>query len=196
MNHPKPEEWVPYLFGETDPQTRRQLRAHLNDCPECRHEMEAWQRSRRRLDSWKLPAVKKPSFAFAPSLNWAAAAAVILLLGFTVGRLTAARPEAIRAAIEPQLRSELRQEFAEMLNQEVARSAAATLTASSQQTEQAVAVLAKAVEDGRAEDNRAVLAALNKLETRNFSQYVSLKKDLDTVALNTEHQLVQLADSK
>ena len=53
----------------------------------------------------------------------------------------------------------------------------------------------------RAEDNQAVYAALNKLESQLVANYVSLKKDLDTVAVWTDvglrraqQQLVQLAD--
>jgi putative zinc finger protein len=198
MNHPEREQWVPYIFGETSPETSRQLSAHLSSCEDCRQQVEAWQRSLRRLDAWKLPRVSKPAVRFAPALKWAAAAALVLLLGFSVGRLTAAKPDVqkLRAAIEPQMRQTLRQEFAQMLRDEVARSATATLAASTQQTDQAFSVLAKAVEEGRAEDNRAFFGALDKVQSKSFAHYMSLKKDLDTVAVNTEHQLVQLADSK
>ena len=81
--------------------------------------------------------------------------------------------------------------------------ASATLAASAQQTEQAMAVMAKAIEDTRQEDNRAIYAALQKVESQSFAQFVSLKKDVDTVALNTDaglrdtaQELVQLADYK
>ena len=41
MNHPKREEWVPYLFGETKPEAARQLNAHLKTCPECQESIVA-----------------------------------------------------------------------------------------------------------------------------------------------------------
>ena len=55
MNHPKHEEWAPYLFGEANSKVSRELKAHLHDCPECRKEIESWKSSLRRLDAWKLP---------------------------------------------------------------------------------------------------------------------------------------------
>ena len=196
MNHPKHEEWVPYLFGEAKPEVRRQLKAHLRDCADCRHELESWQRSLGRLNAWKLPLAPKAAPTFAPFLNWAAAAALILLLGFGVGRLTAAKADVakVRAAIAPELRRELSQEFARYVHDELERSASATLAAAGQQTDQAVALLAKALQDARAEDNRAIYAALNKLESQSFEQFVSLKKDLDTVAVNADNGLKDTAE--
>ncbi len=204
MNHPTREEWVPYLFGEAKSDARRQLNAHLKDCPDCRQEIETWKMSLGLLDAWKLPPVPRPAPSFAPLLNWAAAAAVILLVGFGIGRLTAkADVQKVRAAIEPELRRELTQEFARLAREEMSRNTSATLAASAQQTEQAITVLAKAVEVARLEDNRAMYAALDKVESQSFAQFVSLKKDVDTVAVNTDaglrntaQELVQLADYK
>ena len=204
MNHPKREEWVPYLFGEAKSPARGELNAHLRDCPDCRQEIETWKMSLGLLDAWKLPPVARPAPSFAPMLNWAVAAALVLLVGFGIGRLTAkADMQKVRTAIEPELRRELRQEFARLTREEISKSASSTLAASAQQTEQAMAVLAKAVEDTRQEDNRAIYAALDKVESQSFAQFVSLKKDVDTVALNTDaglrdtaQELVQLADYK
>jgi|SRR5882724_10921200 len=204
MNHPTREEWVPYLFGETKPDARRQLNAHLKDCPDCRQEIDTWKMSLGLLDSWKLPPVPRPAPSFAPFLNWAAAAAVVLLAGFGIGRLTArADVQRVRAAIEQELRRELTQEFARLTREEMSKSASSTLAAAAQQTDQAMAVLTKAIEDTRTEDNRAIYAAMDKLESDSFAQFVSLKKDVDTVAVNTDaglrntaQELVQLADYK
>ncbi len=144
MNHPTREEWVPYLFGEAKSDARRQLNAHLKDCPDCRQEIETWKMSLGLLDAWKLPPVPRPAPSFAPLLNWAAAAAVILLVGFGIGRLTAkANVQKVRAAIEPELRRELTQEFARLAREEMSRNTSATLAASAQQTEQAITVLAR-----------------------------------------------------
>ncbi len=191
MNHPKHEEWVPYLFGEAKPEVRRQLKAHLRDCADCRNEIDSWQRSLGRLNAWKLPPAPKAVPTFAPILNWAAAAALVLLVGFGAGRLTAARADVakVRAALAPELRRELSQEFARFVHDELERSASATLAAAGQQTDQAVTLLAKALQTQRAEDNRTVSEALNKLESQSFAQFVSLKKDLDTVAVNADDRL-------
>ena len=124
MNHPKHEEWVPYLFGETKPEVRRQLKEHLRDCADCRNEIESWQRSLGRLNAWKLPPTPRAVLTFAPILNWAAAAALVLLVGFGAGRLTAAKADVakVRAALAPELRRELSQEFARYLHDELERS--------------------------------------------------------------------------
>ena len=45
MNHPKPEEWVPYVFGEATGTAKRELRAHLRNCQQCRAEVDTWKRS-------------------------------------------------------------------------------------------------------------------------------------------------------
>jgi hypothetical protein len=201
MNHPKRDEWVPYLFGEAKPETRKLLKEHLKSCAECRHEIENWQRSLTRLDSWKLPTISKVSPIFAPFLSWATAAALVLLLGFVAGRLTArADVQKVRAAIEPAMRQELGREFARLVREQVTQSSSATLAAAGQQTDEALTVLARAIEERRADDNRAIYAAFDKLASENVAQFVSLKKELDTVAVNTDaglrntqQELIQLA---
>jgi anti-sigma factor RsiW len=78
MNHPKPEEWVPYVFGEATGAARRELRAHLRDCQQCREEVETWKRSLGRLDSWKLSRLRFSSELIFPVLKFAVAAAILL----------------------------------------------------------------------------------------------------------------------
>lgn len=181
MNHPKPEEWVPYLYGEAKPDVRRSLKAHLKGCPECRDEVEHWKRSVDRLDAWKLPRASTPIELFAPLARWAAAAALVLGLGFALGRLgnREAVAEQVRAGLEPQLRAELRQEMAQMVRQEIERNSSLVLQASGDQTEKLLAAYNNLNETRRAAD-------LERL-------YVALKKQLDTVAINTEEGFVQLA---
>jgi hypothetical protein len=160
MNHPNPEQWAPYVFGEAKPDARRELERHLKECAECREEMNQWQRSLRRLDLWKLPKIQAPRSQWAPILRWAAAAALVLCVGFGVGRASSKMDIVkVRAAIEPELRKQLAADF----------------------------------EAKRSKDNQAIFAALDRI-------YVSLKRDVDTVAVysdaglrQTERQLVQLA---
>jgi hypothetical protein len=112
MKHPKREEWVPFLFGETTPGAQHELSEHLRGCADCRQEIETWQRSLGRLDAWKLPPVRRTAPALAPAFTWAAAAALVLLLGFSIGRLSAkADAQKIRAAITPQIKQELTEEL-------------------------------------------------------------------------------------
>jgi anti-sigma factor RsiW len=194
MNHPKPEDWVPYLYGESAPKTRAELKAHLDGCPQCRAEFAGWEQSVKRLDAWKLPRARRQGFLVAPILKWSTAAAALLFLGFIAGRSASARPdvERLRAALEPQLRQELTAELTRVIRQEVSQGATATLAQAQAQSDKAVAACSAALESKRAQDYRDVHAAL-----------LVLKEQLDTVAMNTDagfrqavQKLVQLADVK
>jgi anti-sigma factor RsiW len=180
MNHPKPEEWVPYVYGEATSTMRRELAAHLQDCPRCRTEIETWKRSLSRLDAWKLPRVQPPSELLVPLLKWAVAAAVVLAVGISIGRATAPKVdvEKLRLALAPQLERDLSREMVQLVRQEVVRTTSLTLASDRRYADQVAAEYAQQI-------------------------YVVLKKDLDTVALNadaglrnTEQQLFQLADYK
>jgi len=187
MKHPEREEWVPFIFGEADAGRRRQLESHLDDCAECREEIQSWKRSLDRLDSWELPTVTKRRPNFVRLVKWAAAAAIVLCVGFAIGRNTAHADAAkIRAAVERNLRGEL----AQIARDEAAKTASLAITAFSQKTE-----------TRRAADNRVIFAGLERLETQHATDCLRLKKELDTLAINadaglrqTEEQLVQFAD--
>jgi len=179
MNHPPREDWVPYLFGETETEVRRQLREHLKSCPDCRAEIDRWKRALGRLDDWKLPRAARTRETLSPVFRWAFAGAVLLMLGlgYMVGRLTTpvADPAQLRAAIEPELRQEFRAEFARMMRQELATTAAATLAASGEQTKTWLTDYARDI-DARLEAER----------TERISDCLSLKKDVDTLAINAD----------
>ena len=174
-----------YLYDELPAQEQSNLAAHLAVCPECKLKLSDWQAARTNLDAWQLP-LKRPRLAPGrPLVKWAAAAAIVLGLGFGMGRLASApvNAEKLRAEIEPKIRQDLRLEFAQLLKDELDRAASATLAASGEQTRQVVSDYAKA------------------LESQRIADFVSLKKDLDTVAVltdaglrSTQQQLVQLAD--
>jgi hypothetical protein len=188
MKHPEREEWVPFIFGEADAGRKRQLECHLDDCAECRDEVQSWQRSLGQLDSWRLPAVAKRRTNVVLLVKWAAAAAIVLSIGFALGRGTAAHvdTEKIRAAVEQNLRGQLTQ----IARDEAAKTALLAISAFSQKTE-----------TRRAADNRVIFAVLERLETQHTTDCLTLKKELDTLAINadaglrqTEEQLVQFAD--
>ena len=123
MNHPKPEEWVPYLFGEAGSKQTQTLSRHLEGCEQCRDEVAGWQRNLARLDAWKVstPGRMPVQGWFVPLMKWAAAAVVVLAMGFGAGRLSAGRvdPAQVRQAIEPQIREQLRQEFSGLLREQI-----------------------------------------------------------------------------
>lgn len=203
MNHPTREDWMSYLYDESSAEAQTSLTAHLAACPECAARVASWRGAKQELDGWKLPAhatreSRNPGF-----LRWAAAAAIIVSLGFVFGRASAPAPagvEEVRAALEPLIRQQLHQEFAQQLRTELTRSSQETLAAAAAQNRELLEEFAKSNEQQRIDDNRAIYAALNKLDSQRLADYASLKLDLDTVAVfseaglrQTQRQLVQLA---
>ena len=189
---------MPFLFGEVKPDVRQQLNAHLEVCAECRQEVENWQRSLARLEAWKLPRRWKSPELYVPALKWAAAALLMLGFGFGVGRISAAGSGAAkdRAALKVQLKEELRQELTQLAREEVSRATPATLAAARSEASKLLAAYGTNLETQRDADNQVIRTALERLQMQN----ISLKKELDTVAVNTdaglqqtEQQLAQLA---
>jgi hypothetical protein len=180
MNHPPREDWVPYLFGEVETESRRQLRAHLQSCPECRGQIERWKHTLGRLDVWQLPKRARPREGFAPVFRWAVATALVMLgLGFALGRLAtpAPNPAQLQAAIEQKLRQELRGDLARMLHEELAASDAA-LAGAGEQTKTWLAEYASAFD-----------ARLNTERAERVADCLSLKQDVDTLAINADASL-------
>ncbi len=204
MNHPTREEWMSYLYDELSAEEHSGLAAHLAVCPDCKTRVQDWRTARAHLDAWQLPAPPARLSLQSSLVRWAAAAAVILGVGFGVGRFATpatASADKIRAAIEPEIRQQLRQELAQLLRNELDKAASATLAASSEQTKHWIEDYTRALESKHTEDNQALYDALNKLESQRLADYVSLKKDVDTVAFWTDaglrrarQELVQLAD--
>jgi anti-sigma factor RsiW len=201
MNHPNDEQWMAYLYHELDAAERESLKAHLRTCGECKIKVGGWQETQRNLAAgrWTPKRLRgAASLRPATAFKWAVAA-LFLCAGIAIGRLTMAPVSAdtVRAEIEPQLR----REFAQMLHDEVNKSVTGTLQVSGEQTKSLLANYAAAAETNRAADNAAILTALNRLSEQHIADYLLLKKDVDTVAVNTDlgfrstqQELNQLAD--
>jgi anti-sigma factor RsiW len=194
-----------YLSDELTADEHARLAAHLAVCPDCKARVGDWQAARKHLDAWQVPAREGRRPLHRPLIRWAAAAALMMGIGFGAGRFaTSATANAgkIRAAIEPEIRQQLRQEFVQLLRDELDKAASATLAASGEQAKHWIEDYAQALDTKRTEDNQAIRAALNNLESQRLADFVSLKKDVDTVAWWTDaglrrarQELVQLADS-
>lgn len=169
MNHPKSEDWVLFAYGEATPQSQTELERHLQECPECQATVQTLKTTMRQLDTWKVPQPRQARPTFLPVVKWAMAASVVLLLGFTAGRVTA-KPDAtaIRAALLPELREQVKSEVARMVRTEVAHASALTLTTAADNADKVAATYANAI-------------------------YASLKQDVDTVALHADASLRKTA---
>jgi anti-sigma factor RsiW len=112
MNHPTPAEWIAYLYHEGSRRARRRLTGHLATCRACAATWATWRATQHALDGWHLPAMPggvptRPRRV----VPWAAAALVLLGLGFGFGRLTAPAADAIRAALAAQMQTTMQQEM-------------------------------------------------------------------------------------
>src|SRR5438093_7226241 len=119
MNHPKREEWTPYLFGEATPEARHKLAEHLQNCPHCAAEIAGWRESLKKLDRWKLPRMRARSAPVAPPfLKWGVAAALLLGTGVGLGRWSAPAVDsnALRTRIEASVKSSLARELQRQFN--------------------------------------------------------------------------------
>src|SRR6267154_4040961 len=118
MNHPKREEWVPYLFGEATPEARHELAEHLQNCPDCTAQIAGWRQSLNKLDRWKLPRMRTRSAQRAPAfMKWGVAAALLLGAGVGLGRWSASvvNVNMSQARIETSVKSSLAMELRRQL---------------------------------------------------------------------------------
>ena len=199
MKHPNRETWMSYLYDELSGAERAEANAHLAGCPDCQAHVAGWRNTISALDAWKLPRRERrtPIF-FQPLVQWAAAAVVVLSVGFGVGRLSApsADTNQIRATLEPSLRQQLQTDFLQAVRTEIARAAADTLATSRAETQQSLARFAVQVEQAQGDEWQTIRTALATLRQERLTD----RRDLETVAVltgaslrQTRQELVQLA---
>ena len=208
MKHPSNEEWIAYLYQETNSGEHADLAGHLRNCPQCQARVNEWQVAQKGLESWRLEprrAARKaalPWFAD-PWLKWAATVVLFAGIGFSAGRFSSGGsvdPQKLRAQIVPEVRQLVRAELEKTMQEELEKSAAATLAASREQSRRMLSDYAGKSDSARAEEYSVISAALDRLDSQQADDYLSLKKQLDTVAVltdaglrRTENQMVELA---
>lgn len=174
MSHPSREEWMAFLYEDLQPTEKARFADHLKECEACNSRVERWRQTMGALDKWPLPTAKRRP-AVLPWRQWAAAAAVLLMLGILIGQNLGPRPSDLSARLD---RAET----------EAAESKAL------------VAKLSKTIAEDRARDQAAVVEALQRFETQRATDLRAMRKDLETVATlteagfrNAENQIVRLA---
>ena len=208
MNHPKREEWIPLLFGEANAETKQRLQAHLQSCGECAEAVNAWRRTIGRLDAWKLPRAQKTSGSLPMRpMMWAAAAAIVIG-AFVAGRFATPTIDAqkLRAELKSELSAEIQDGFVRLAfnsSNALANLESRLASASIQNSRQLAEEFVHTIESLRDEDRNTTEALFSKLEKQYTTDFVMLRRDLETLASTTDEEiesarlkLYQLASSR
>ena len=193
MNHPKREEWIPLLFGEADAEARQRLETHLRDCSECAREVNAWRRTVGRLDAWKLPAAKRARNSSFKPVGLAAAAA-IMIGAFMVGRFSAPQIDVqkFRTELKSELSAEIQEGFAQASSDSARALANLELrlaSASVHNSKEMAQEFVQLINDLRDEDREATQALFAKLQKQYTTDFVLLRRDLETLASTTDEEI-------
>ncbi len=191
MNHPTPETWVEYLYGELSAAAEAECRQHLEACPECRGRVGEWKATQRLLDadratlSPRAVATSPRPFAWMQTnLPWAAAIAILLGLGFVGGRLSGPSRRELQAELI-RTREELRTEFENRQSEALRSTAAAAATANSEETRQFLNAFAGQLQAARIADRRDFLQAIRALDEQHQVDLGVLRSDLGHLARTT-----------
>lgn len=179
VKHPNLNEWMSFLYGECPPERQRELDAHLANCPTCAGQVKTWRGSMNALDEWPLPAKRSGRRQWVPAFKWAAAAAVILAIGFAFGRQssnTRAEVAALKSSIA---------DLTAIVEREHNLNASNSLAMAANANTETLRLLgdyARLQQEQRAADQELVKTALRYFDLR----LGKVRSDLQTVAVNTE----------
>ena len=179
VKHPDSSEWMSFLYGECAPEQRRELDTHLAACPACAAQVQTWRGSMNALDEWPLPARRKAQRQWMPAVRWAAAAAIVLSVGFGLGRQSStarAEVDALRTSVAD-LTAIVEREH----NYNLSNSVAIAATANTE-TLRLLAEYSRLQQQQRAADQEVMKTALRAFDFR----LGRVRSDLQTVAVNTE----------
>lgn len=180
VKHPDATEWMAFLYGEAAPERKRELETHRAGCAACAEQVSAWRSGMCALDEWNLPARRQTVRRGLPVLKWAAAAALVLGVGFVLGRqISPAGSElAELKATVAQLAQAVQRERGLNLTNSVSVATAAANT----ETLRLLSGYSQLQAEQRSTDQQAIALAMRNFETR----LGRLRTELETVALNTE----------
>ena len=184
---------MPLLCGEADGQTKRRLEEHLQSCGECAAQMQGWQRTMGRLDAWKLPKARRARAFPVQAVAWAAAAPIVIG-AFIAGRFTVPNFDAqqLRAELKSELSAEIRQGFAsaaESSSAALANLETRLASASVRNQKEMAGQFIDYIAASRAEDRKATDALWEKLQSQYTTDFVLLRRDLETLASTTDEEI-------
>ncbi len=215
-NHPSDEAWVEYLYGELELAERRRLATHLTQCEDCLAKVETWRSTTDALNAWRVEA---PARSRRPGVAvWAAGAAAALLLmvlGYGAARITAPEPVDVPAlkaevagsvveSLEPRLRADLMAELRgewvpalgatrdllyetlyEQMGRDVREVAARAMIASTGETNRLLGEYLQGVQEAHEEDREAVIHLVELAEEHRRDDAARMRQGLGTLAALT-----------
>jgi hypothetical protein len=151
----------------------KETAAHIAQCAECAAQIQSWSHTIKRLEQFDWPPRSSRRAAiYSPLFKLALAASIVLCVGFALGRFTGPNTADIQARVKADIRRDVQQQIAAGFRE--------------QQTSEI--------------DLNVVLAAVAQLRDQQDRNYVSLRKDLETLASNadariqfTRRQILELA---
>lgn len=167
MKHPNQEQWMEYLYNELSAGERSQFSAHLATCEECRRKVRSWQQTMTSLDEWQPPVSVAPAVRWSRTVRWAAAAMLMLGLGFALSRMTT--PVIDQAALRAELKSEVESGVQKQWQQELKK-------------------LNAQIDRQRLEDQQQVVQTLRQMEAQRLADFASLRYELDTLAMSADNR--------
>jgi len=205
MNHPRDEEWVPYIDGEASDETQGRLSAHLEQCPACAAHVAAMGRTIQRLQKLPWPEGRsvKPAWA-GNAVKWALAAALVLCAGFGLGRLTTPRAATLKAEALAQLQQELktdllaasapgeqplRSDFEKALRANFESALARAVATTNAEPRQAFQDALQKVQHQQEENQHALLVLLERVQQQHTADFIALRKDLETAVSTADNDL-------
>lgn len=187
VNHPSAAEWMAYLYDEIAPERKREMHAHIAQCAACGEQLNQWRAGLVALDDWKLPTLPRQAPAWQPAtmLKWAAAAAIVLCVGFAVGRANSSNAREV-AELKTAV-AQLTEKIADKPASDANNQSIAITRQTRDELVQLLADYSKLNEERRTEDRWVVGLALREMDLR----LSKLRTELETVALNTENGFQQ-----
>lgn len=208
MQHPTYEQLLSHFEGSAPPAEDKELREHLHKCSQCASELAGWRRTVQKLQDAHLPEPETLPITPGAVLKWAAAAAIVILAtGFVLGRVSAPSVSAIKKTVAAEVRQQVREELKQEMIASLGTSAPGGSDGFRREFRQAFerflssdphrGLALQATERRQAENQRALLALLTQIRQVHEADYLSLRRDLETVAVvadrNLRHDQQQLS---
>jgi hypothetical protein len=210
MDHPSPEQWMEYLYEESEGGARRELSQHLESCAACQAKIAGWRGAMRELDRWRVESAVSPSRTLYGILRWAAAALLLLGMGYLVGRVSRTAPPdmgklrrevaaEVRTSLEETIRREMLASFntslaatQKQLQDQMAEAADASVRTSYGLAVRLIQGYATTSEDYHNRESGAMLRLLSRMDEQEQRERDTLANGLSALAVQTDEGFARI----